>query len=90
MERVFEGDRKSEFSFGAERRSGPWRIGFEAVAGADLDLLFEARYRLDRRSEISSGYTRLDVRNLNGARSIPSLEEGDAYRNLYLAVAVIY
>ena len=65
-------------------------MGFEAVAGTGLDLLFEARRRLDPRIEISGGYTRLDVRNLNGARLIPSLENGDAYRNLYLAVAVIY
>ncbi len=90
VEHVFEGNRRTEVSFGAEKRCERVGYGLTAIIGKQLEIELDVSYRLDKWFLISAGYSLYDVRNLHGERLIPSLEHGSAYHDFYLRASLTY
>jgi len=90
VEHVFEGNRRTEVSFGAEKRYERMGVGLTAIVGKQIEVEFDVAYRLDKWFLISAGYALYDVRNLHGERLIPSLEHGSTYHDFYLRASLIY
>ncbi len=90
LEHVYEGDRRTEVSFGGEKQSARIGYGFKIIVGKQLEMELDVRYRFDKRLLVSAGYGLYDVRNLHGERLIPSLEHGSTFHDLYLRAALIY
>jgi hypothetical protein len=90
LEYVFEGEKRTEVTFGAEKQFGKLTPAFEAIVGKRLDLALDVSYRQNRWFMISGGYALYDQRNLHGERLIPSLEHGATYHDFYLRASLTY
>ena len=90
VERVFEGDERTEVSLGVERRTTLLGLAVEATLGEQIELGLEGSYRLNDRLIVSGGYALYDSRNLRGERLIPSLESGARYHDLYVKMSLVY
>ena len=90
VEHVFEGNRRTEVSFGAEKQYERVEYGLTAIIGKQLEMELDVGYRLDKWFLISAGYALYDVRNLHGERLIPSLEHGSTYHDFYLRASLTY
>lgn len=90
LEYVFEGEKRTEFTFGAEKRFEKITAAFGAIIGKRLDLALDLSYRQSKWLMLSSGYALYDQRNLHGERLIPSLEHGATYHDFYLRASLTY
>lgn len=90
VERIFEGEKRTEVSFGAERRFEKLTATVEAIVGQRLDLAVNAKYFANKWLMLSGGYGLYNKQNLYGERVIPSLENGSAYHDLNFRVSLIY
>ena len=90
LEHVFEGEKRTELSFGAEKSFGKTTPMIEATIGKRLELTLDMSYRQNRWLMFTGGYALYDQRNLHGERFIPSLENGPTYHEFYLKTSVIY
>ncbi|MBT4053066.1 MAG: SDR family oxidoreductase [Bacteroidetes Order II. Incertae sedis bacterium] len=68
IEYVFEGEKRTEFTVGAEKEFEKITAGFEATVGRHFEFAFDASYRHNERFIISGGYALYDQRNLHGER----------------------
>ena len=90
LEYVFEGEKRTEFTFGAEKGFEKITAAFEAIIGKRLDLALDVSYRQSKWLMLSGGYALYDKRNLHGERLIPSLEHGSVYHDFYLRASLTY
>ena len=90
LEYVFEGEKRTEFTFGAEKQFDKLTTAFEAIIGKRLEFAIDVSYRQNKWFIISGGYALYDQRNLHGERLIPSLEHGSAYHDFYLRASLTY
>ena len=90
VEYGFEGEKRTEFTFGAEKGFEKITAAFEAIIGKRLDLALDVSYRQNKWLMLSGGYALYDQRNLHGERLIPSLEHGSVYHDFYLRASLTY
>ena len=90
VEYGFEGEKRTEFTFGAEKGFEKITAAFEAIIGKRLDLALDVSYRQSKWLMLSGGYALYDKRNLHGERLIPSLEHGSVYHDFYLRASLTY
>ena len=90
VERVFEGDKRTEVSIGAERGLERMHLRARATVGEGIGVALGADYRIRERIDLSAGYALYDSRNLLGERLIPSLEHGSKYHDFFLRLSLAY
>lgn len=90
VERIFEGESRTELSLGGENGAERLGYGFNVVLGKQVEVELEGRYSLDDRFVLSGGYALYDVRNLHGERLIPSLEHGSRFHEFYIRGSLVY
>ena len=90
LEYVFEGEKRTEVGFGAEKQFDNLTTAFEAIIGKRLEFAMDVSYRQSKWLMISGGYALYDERNLHGERLIPSLEHGSTYHDFYLRASLTY
>ena len=90
VEHVFEGEKRTEVGFGAEKQFDNLTTAFEAIIGKRLEFAMDVSYRQSKWLMISGGYALYDERNLHGERLIPSLEHGSTYHDFYLRASLTY
>ncbi len=90
VEHVFEGEKRTEVGFGAEKQFDKLTTAFEAIIGKRLEFAMEVSYRQSKWLMISGEYALYDERNLHGERLIPSLEHGSVYHDFYLRASLTY
>jgi len=90
VERVFEGDKRTEVSIGAERGLERMHVRARATVGEGIGVALGAGYRIRDGVDLSAGYALYDSRNLLGERLIPSLENGSRYHDLFLRASFAY
>jgi len=90
VEYGFEGEKRTEFTFGAEKGFEKITAAFEAIIGKRLEFAMDVSYRQSKWLMISGGYALYDQRNLHGERLIPSLEHGSVYHDFYLRASLTY
>jgi hypothetical protein len=90
VEHVYEGKKRTEISFGAEKQFDKLTTTFEATVGKRLEFAIDVSYRQNEWFMISGGYELYDKRNLHGERLIPRMEHGPVNHQLYLKASLIY
>ncbi len=90
VEYVFEGESRTEISFGAENQFGDLSAKLQTIIGRKFELELELDYRFNDWFLLSGGYALYDKNNLHGERLIPSLQYGSTYHDIYLRASLVY
>jgi len=90
VEHVYEGEKRTEFSFGAEKQFDKLTTTFESIVGKRLEFAMDVSYRQNEWFMISGGYSLHDKRNLHGERLISSMEHGAVNHQLNLIASLVY
>jgi hypothetical protein len=90
VERVYDGNRRTEVTVGAEHRSRRTEVSAVLVTGKTLEGRVVVRRWVRPRVALEIGGVSYDARNLNGARRVSRLKTGTRQSQVYLGVAWSY
>ncbi len=90
LERVVKGDTRNEWTLGVGRRANAWAATVRSTVGKKFGLTSEVQYFPKDWLAITGGYALYQAENLRGQRLTPSLENGNAFHDVYVMVSVRY
>ncbi len=90
LEFVYSGDSRAELFVGAERVLFGTFVSLGMTVGEVIAPQLDLHYGVHDNVRLTAGYSYYNRKNLRGERSIPSLEHGDGFHEVYAGVAVVY